>query len=170
MSGNVAMKAPKKQKIKIYTVDTQKAADAAKLQNYLNPLSGYVEQPTSRPRRADAPKRFRYFVYAANPVGGAPAGGLVGFLGGIFGPAAAPAGLPQVPVEIAEGAVIGSQGSLDELVNGLQAVGVGSQDELDAYDERMEQLAGGMAMMGGSGRGRSRRSRRSKRSKRSRKN
>jgi len=165
---NAAMRGPRQQKDKIYTVDVRKARAAAEL-SVFSPANGFEEIVSTKVQRR-APV-FRYFRYTPNPKVGIPKAQLEAAFAAAAAAAAPPpppppAAAPQLPP-----APVGSQGSygamhedegVDDLANFLAEQGVASQGEFDELAALMEQKA---VMEGGRRRTR-RRQRKSRKSRR----
>ena len=165
---NAAMRGPRQQKDKIYTVDVRKARASAEL-SVFSLANGFEEIVSSKVQRR-APV-FRYFRYTPNPKVGIPKAQLEAAFAAAAAAAAPPpppppAAAPQLPP-----APVGSQGSygamhedegVDDLANFLAEQGVASQGEFDELAALMEQKA---VMEGGRRRTR-RRQRKSRKSRR----
>jgi hypothetical protein len=142
---NAAMRGPRQQKDKIYTVDVRKARAAAEL-SVFSPANGFEEIVSTKVQRR-APV-FRYFRYTPNPKVGIPKAQLEAAFAAAAAAAAPPpppppAAAPQLPP-----APVGSQGSygamhedegVDDLANFLAEQGVASQGEFDELVALMEQ-------------------------------
>jgi hypothetical protein len=166
---NAAMRGPRQQKDKIYTVDVRKARAAAEL-SVFSLANGFEEIVSSKVQRR-APV-FRYFRYTPNPKVGIPKAQLEAAFAAAAAAAAPPpppppAAAPQLPP-----APVGSQGSygamhedegVDDLANFLAEQGVASQGEFDELAALMEQKA---VMEGGRRRTRRRQTRKSRKSRR----
>jgi hypothetical protein len=165
---NAAMRGPRQQKDKIYTVDVRKARASAEL-SVFSPANGFEEIVSSKVQRR-APV-FRYFRYTPNPKVGIPKAQLEAAFAAAAAAAAPPpppppAAAPQLPP-----APVGSQGSygamhedegVDDLANFLAEQGVASQGEFDELVALMEQKV----QIGGARRRRTRRQRKSLKSRR----
>jgi hypothetical protein len=142
---NAAMRGPRQQKDKIYTVDVRKARAVAEL-SVFSLANGFEEIVSSKVQRR-APV-FRYFRYTPNPKVGIPKAQLEAAFAAAAAAAAPPpppppAAAPQLPP-----APVGSQGSygamhedegVDDLANFLAEQGVASQGEFDELVALMEQ-------------------------------
>ncbi len=162
---NAAMRGPRQQKDKIYTVDVRKARAVAEL-SVFSLANGFEEIVSSKVQRR-APV-FRYFRYTPNPKVGIPKAQLEAAFAAAAAAAAPPpppppAAAPQLPP-----APVGSQGSygamhedegVDDLANFLAEQGVASQGEFDELVALMEQKV----QIGGARRRQTRKSRKLRR-------
>ena len=174
---NAAMRAPRQQKDKIYTVDVRKARANAEL-SVFSPANGFEEIVSTKVQRR-APV-FRYFRYTPSPKVGIPKAQLEAAFAAAVAAAAPP---PPPPVAAAAAAApqlapapVGSQGSygamhedegVDDLATFLAEQGVASQGEFDELAALMEQKAG--IMEGGRRRASRRQAKRGSKARKSRK-
>ena len=173
---NVAMRGPRAQKTKIYTVDTRKPRANIELLVFLNPANKFEEHISTKPSRR-API-FRYFFYIGeggndDRIKGVPKAQLEAAFAAAAAAAAPPPPPPPAAVVQLPPAPVGSQGSygamhedegVDDLANFLAEQGVASQGEFDELAALMEQKA----VMEGGRRRKTRRTRRTRRTRKSR--
>lgn len=172
---NVAMRGPRAQKTKMYTVDTRKPRANTELLVFLNPANRFQEHISTKPSRR-API-FRYFFYIGEGgnderTKGVPKAQLEAAFAAAAAAAAPPPPPPPAAVVQLPPAPAGSQGSygamhedegIDDLANFLAEQGVASQGEFDELAALMEQKV----QIGGRRR-KSRKSRKSRKHSRSR--
>jgi hypothetical protein len=165
---NAAMRGPRQQKDKIYTVDVRKARAAAEL-SVFSLANGFEEIVSSKVQRR-APV-FRYFRYTPNPKVGIPKAQLEAAFAAAAAAAAPPPPPPHAAAPQLPPAPVGSQGSygamhedegVDDLANFLAEQGVASQGEFDELAALMEQKV----QIGGARRRTRRRQRKSRKSRR----
>jgi len=143
---NVAMRGPRAQKTKMYTVDTRKPRANTELLVFLNPANRFQEHISTKPSRR-API-FRYFFYIDDRTKGVPKAQLEAAFAAAAAAAAPPPPPPPAAVVQLPPAPAGSQGSygamhedegIDDLANFLAEQGVASQGEFDELAALMEQ-------------------------------
>ena len=153
---NAAMRGPRAQKTKMYTVDTRKPRANTELLVFLNPANRFQEHISTKPSRR-API-FRYFFYIGGGgnderTKGVPKAQLEAAFAAAAAaaaPAAPPPPPPPPPAAVVQlpPAPAGSQGSygamhedegIDDLANFLAEQGVASQGEFDELAALMEQ-------------------------------
>jgi hypothetical protein len=151
---NAAMRGPRAQKTKMYTVDTRKPRANTELLVFLNPANRFQEHISTKPSRR-API-FRYFFYIGGGgnderTKGVPKAQLeAAFAAAAAAAAAAAPPPPPPPAAVVQlpPAPAGSQGSygamhedegIDDLANFLAEQGVASQGEFDELAALMEQ-------------------------------